>query len=388
MTTATPSAATLARLDRLIAFPTVSRDSNLDLIRWVDGQLQAIGARTRLVPSEDGRKANLFASIGPEDEPGVMLSGHSDVVPTEGQAWTSDPFRLLRRDGKLFGRGTADMKGFIAAAMTAMERVSGQTLSQPLHLAISYDEEVGCLGVRRLIDMMAALPVRPRFCIVGEPTLMQVVTAHKGKTALRIDCTGQECHSSMAPKGLNAIHMAADMLTGLRRLQDTVEREGARDAGYDVPWSTIHTGVFQGGTALNIVPNRCHLDMEIRHLPQDRVEPMVDQIRAEAEALERKLRPDFPGAAVAIRELSSYPALDTDEDAEVVGFVKGLTGGNSTGKISFGTEGGLFQRRLSIPTVVCGPGSIGEAHKPDEWIAESELAACEAMLATLVSRLR
>ncbi|CAO3448233.1 Uncharacterized deacetylase [Azospirillum argentinense] len=379
--------ATLDILERLVAFPTVSRDSNLDLILWAKERLEAAGAATRLVPSEDGRKANLFASVGPADRPGILLSGHTDVVPVDGQAWTCDPFRLTRRAGNLYGRGTADMKGFIAAAMALAERASGRTLSQPLHLALSYDEEVGCLGVRRLIDMMAALPVRPRFCIVGEPTLMQVVTAHKGKTALRIDCRGAECHSSLAPQGLNAIHMACDMLTGLRRLQEWVQTEGARDAGYDVPWTTIHAGVIQGGTALNIVPNQCRLDMEIRHLPQDPVDPLLDAVRAEAEAMEKRLRTAFPAAAVDITELSSYPALDTDEDAEVVSFVKALTGGNSLGKISFGTEGGLFQRRLSIPTVVCGPGSIGEAHKPDEFVAEDQLAACDRMLDALLARL-
>ncbi|QCO19348.1 acetylornithine deacetylase (plasmid) [Azospirillum brasilense] len=379
--------ATLDILERLVAFPTVSRNSNLDLILWVKERLEAAGATTRLVPSEDGRKANLFASVGPADRPGVLLSGHTDVVPVDGQAWTCDPFRLTRRAGNLYGRGTADMKGFIAAAMALAERASGRTLSQPLHLALSYDEEVGCLGVRRLIDMMAALPVRPRFCIVGEPTLMQVVTAHKGKTALRIDCRGAECHSSLAPQGLNAIHMACDMLSGLRRLQERVQAEGARDAGYDVPWTTIHAGVIQGGTALNIVPNQCRLDMEIRHLPQDPVDPLLDAVRAEADAMEKRLRTAFPAAAVDITELSSYPALDTDEDAEVVSFVKALTGGNSLGKISFGTEGGLFQRRLSIPTVVCGPGSIGEAHKPDEFVAEDQLAACDRMLDALLARL-
>ncbi|AWJ87959.1 acetylornithine deacetylase (plasmid) [Azospirillum sp. TSH58] len=383
----TAMGATLDILERLVAFPTVSRDSNLDLILWAKERLEAAGATTRLVPSEDGRKANLFASVGPADRPGILLSGHTDVVPVDGQAWTCDPFRLTRRAGNLYGRGTADMKGFIAAAMALAERASGRTLSQPLHLALSYDEEVGCLGVRRLIDMMAALPVRPRFCIVGEPTLMQVVTAHKGKTALRIDCRGAECHSSLAPQGLNAIHMACDMLTGLRRLQERVQTEGARDAGYDVPWTTIHAGVIQGGTALNIVPNQCRLDMEIRHLPQDPVDPLLDAVRAEADAMEKRLRTAFPAAAVDITELSSYPALDTDEDAEVVSFVKALTGGNSLGKISFGTEGGLFQRRLSIPTVVCGPGSIGEAHKPDEFVAEDQLAACDQMLDALLARL-
>lgn len=379
--------ATIDILDRLIAFNTVSRDSNLDLIRWVQERLDSAGAATRLVPSEDGRKANLFATLGPADRPGVLLSGHSDVVPVEGQAWSSDPFRLARRDGKLFGRGTADMKGFIAAAIALFDRAAGRPLSQPLHLALSYDEEVGCLGVRRLIEMMAALPVRPRFCIVGEPTGMQVVTAHKGKTALRAECHGVECHSSLAPLGLNAIHMASDLLTGLRRIQDRLRVDGARDIAYDVPWTTIHAGVIQGGEALNIVPNRCRLDFEIRHLPQDPVEPLLDGIQAEADAIVRRLRPDFPAAGLTIGELSSYPALDTDETAEVVTFVKSLTGGNSTGKISFGTEGGLFQRRLSMPTVVCGPGSIGEAHKPDEFVAEEQLAVCDRMLDALLARL-
>ncbi|PGH55602.1 acetylornithine deacetylase [Azospirillum palustre] len=384
--------ATIDILERLVAFNTVSRESNLDLIRWVQERLEAAGVATWLVPSDDGRKANLFATLGPADRPGVLLSGHSDVVPVEGQAWTSDPFRLTRRDGKLFGRGTADMKGFVAAALALFDRAAGQQatgrpLSQPLHLALSYDEEVGCLGVRRLIEMMAALPVRPRFCIVGEPTGMQVVTAHKGKTALRAECHGVECHSSLAPQGLNAIHMASDLLTGLRRIQNQLREDGAQDEAYDVPWTTIHAGVIQGGEALNIVPNRCRLDFEIRHLPQDPVGPLLDSIQAEADAIVRRLLPDFPAAGLTVAELSSYPALDTDSTAEVVAFVKALTGGNSTGKISFGTEGGLFQQRLSMPTVVCGPGSIGEAHKPDEFIAEDQLAACDRMLDALLARL-
>ncbi|MBP2300747.1 acetylornithine deacetylase [Azospirillum picis] len=380
--------ATIDILERLIAFRTVSRDSNLELIRWAQERLEAAGAVTRLVPSDDGRKANLFATLGPPQVPGVLLSGHSDVVPVEGQAWTSDPFRLTRRDGRLYGRGSADMKGFIASALALVERAAGRPLARPLHLALSYDEEVGCLGVRRLIEMMAALPVRPRFCIVGEPTMMQVVTAHKGKTALSVECHGVECHSSLAPQGLNAIHMAADLLTGLRRIQDRVRRDGVRDEGYAVPWTTVHAGVIHGGEALNIVPNRCRLDLEIRHLPQDPVEPLLEEVHAEAEAIVGRLRPDFPSGAMTISELSSYPALDTDTDAEVVAFVKGLTGGNSTGKVSFGTEGGLFQRSLSMPTVVCGPGSIGEAHKPDEFVAEDQLAACDRMLESLLETLR
>ncbi|PKU23863.1 acetylornithine deacetylase [Telmatospirillum siberiense] len=377
----------IAILRDLIAFPTVSRDGNLDLIAYAEKVLADCGAKILRVQSEDGCKANLHAVIGPEDRPGVMLSGHTDVVPVDGQTWSHDPFTLRAGDGRLFGRGTADMKGFIACVLALAGKTRDKSLKVPLVVALSYDEEVGCLGVRRLLDMMESMPVRPRFCIVGEPTSLQVISAHKGKTAARIECRGVEAHSSLPGNGLNAIHLACDMVGGLRRLQADILRDGHRDDGYEVPHTTVHVGRIQGGTALNIVPNLCWLDFEIRHLPQDDIDGLMAAVRTIAGQIRDDARKNFPQADVLLKPLSSYPPLDTPADAEVVAFVKSLTGGNSTGKISFGTEGGLYTRRLGVPTVVCGPGSIVQAHKPDEYIDESQLAACDAMMDRLLSRL-
>ncbi|WP_137391847.1 acetylornithine deacetylase [Rhodoligotrophos defluvii] len=378
---------TIEILDQLIGFPTVSRDSNLDLIRYIKGFLRQIGIEARVIHDETGSKANLYAVIGPADVPGVMLSGHTDVVPTEGQSWSSDPFRMVQRDGRLYGRGTADMKGFIACVLTMAEESVGRALRRPLHLAFSYDEEVGCIGVRRLIDHMAGSSTLPALCIVGEPTSMRTVIAHKGKVAGRISCTGHECHSSHAPSGLNAIYMASDMVAHLRALQDDIVAGGQHDAEFEVPFTTLHVGTIHGGTALNIVPRDCALDFEIRSLPGEDPQPLLDRIRDKAEQMSRTVQVRFPNSGVAVDITNEYPSLNTAPDDEAVATVTRLTGVNSLGKIAFGTEGGLFRQRLGIPTVVCGPGNIEQAHKPDEYVAAGQLAACTTMLRRLLDQL-
>ncbi|MFL5260118.1 MAG: acetylornithine deacetylase [Hyphomicrobiales bacterium] len=374
-------------LETLIAFPTVSRDSNLALIEYVRHELDALGIDSTVVPSEDGRKANLFATIGPEDEPGIVLSGHTDVVPVEGQAWTSDPFTLTPRDGRLYGRGSADMKGFIASCLSMVHLAVRRDLKAPIHLAFSYDEEVGCIGVRRLLAMLKGVKPRPRFCLVGEPTLMQAVTAHKGKISFRVTAHGLEAHSSLAPMGVNAIHMVIDLINEIRAIQADVAENGAADGDYDVPYTTLHVGKITGGEVINIVPNRASFDFEIRHLPQDDPETLMRRIREQATAIVAAVADRHRGAKIDFAPLVSYPALDTPVDSDAVNFVRSLTGGNSTGKITFGTEAGLFQQELGIPAVVCGPGSIAVAHKPDEYVAEDQLEACDAMLSRLVDRL-
>ncbi len=379
----------ITHLEKLISFNTVSRDSNLALIDHVSDLLKPLGFRIQLAPSEDGRKANLYASIGPEDVAGVVLSGHTDVVPVEGQAWSSDPFVMRRDKGLLYGRGTADMKGFIACCIAMAPRaaeLSGK-LSAPIHFAFSYDEEIGCVGVRRLIDMLEPVTPKPRCCIIGEPTLMQVVTAHKGKAGERVTCTGLEAHSSLAPTAINAVHLAIDLINEIRRLQAEIAETGTKDGDYDVAYTTLHAGNLHGGETLNIVPNLAKFEYEIRHLPADDPQALVARIHARADELVKQARTVFPGADISFAPGTAYPALDTAPDSEVVNYVKSLTGGNSTGKIAFGTEGGLFQTRLGIPTVVCGPGSIGVAHKPDEYIAETEMAACDRMLEKLLDDL-
>lgn len=374
-------------LERLLAFDTVSHRPNMALMDCVRGLLEAAGLQVTLVPDAGGGKANLYASTGPGAVGGVMLSGHTDVVPVEGQDWTVPPFALTEAGGRYYGRGAADMKGFVACAVEAMILTSKRNLKVPLHLALSYDEEIGCMGVRSLIDLLAAAPVKPRFCIVGEPTGMQVATGHKGKVALRATCRGREGHSALAPLALNALHLAGDFLSAVRRVQAEVAATGLRDGDYDVPYTTLHVGKMSGGVQVNIVPNLAVLDFEIRSLAGEDVAGLIRRLEAEAEATVAPLRGDFPEAAITVERLWDYPGLGTPSDAEVVRFVKGLTGANGTMKVAFGTEGGLFDARLGVPTVICGPGSMAQGHKPDEWVSIEQVERCRGMLAALVERL-
>ena len=374
-------------LARLIAFDTVSSNPNRALIDWVAGLLAGAGIASRLVADAGGGKANLYASVGPAGGGGVMLSGHTDVVPVEGQAWTRPPFALTEEGGRLYGRGTADMKGFVACAIRAMLLAAGRDLAVPLHLALSYDEEIGCMGVRSLIEVLEAAPDRPRFCIVGEPTGMQVATGHKGKVALRATCTGREGHSALAPMALNALHLAADFIGVIRAVQARIAAEGPFDGDYDVPYTTVHAGKMQGGVQVNIVPNRATVDFEIRSLAGVDVAALTEELRAGAEAIVAPLRAEFPEAAIEVERLWDYPGLGTPSDAAAVNFVKSLTGANGTIKVAFGTEGGLFDARLGVPTVICGPGSMAQGHKPDEFVSIEQMTRCEAMLAGLLDRL-
>jgi acetylornithine deacetylase len=377
---------TLELLDRLVGFPTVSRDSNLDLIEFVSEFLKERSADVRLFKSLDGRKANLFATVGPRDRAGVMLSGHTDVVPVEGQRWSSNPFELTARAGAFYGRGTADMKGFIACALAAADRAAKLTLRSPLHLALSYDEEIGCVGVRSLIQEMKTWASRPSLCIVGEPTMMQVAIGHKGKTALKVVCTGQAAHSSLAPRAVNAIHLASDLIQRVREMQAAIETSGAREAGYDIGYSTIHVGRIRGGTALNVVPDLCELEVEIRNISRDDPARLVDQMRSFAAEIERDARrPDQP-AGISIELTNEYPGLDTSDRSSVAGFVNALTDGQQNIRVAFGSEAGLFSG-LGIPTVLCGPGSIAQAHRADEYVAEDQLLRCGAMMDRLLQEL-
>ena len=374
-------------LARLIGFDTTSSKPNRALMDWVQDLLAGAGIAAQILPDASGAKANLFATIGPRDRPGVLLSGHTDVVPVDGQAWTRPPFLLTEAEGRYYGRGATDMKGFVACALSAALAAARRPLATPLHLALSHDEEVGCLGVASLIDLLAQAPFRPAMCIVGEPTGMQVATGHKGKIALRATCTGREGHSALAPMALNALHLGADFLGALRRLQDDVAQSGLRDGDYDVPYTTLHVGKMQGGVQVNIVPNSCTLDFEIRNLAGDDPQVLIDRLRIEADRITAPLKAAFPEAAITVERLWDYPGLGTPTSAPVVRFVKSLTGANGTMKVAFGTEGGLFSTRLGIPTVICGPGSMAQGHKPDEWVSLEQIARCEAMLAALLDRL-
>lgn len=379
---------TLEILEKLVAFDTVSSKPNMALMEWVRDLLADAGIAATLIPDASGAKANLFASVGPATAGGVMLSGHTDVVPVDGQDWTMPPFALTQANGRVYGRGTTDMKGFCASAIATMLRAAKMDLKTPLHLALSHDEEVGCLGVRSLIEMLAKAPVRPQMCIVGEPTGMAVATGHKGKIALRATCIGREGHSALAPLALNALHLAADFINLLRGVQEKVATSGPRDGDYDVPYTTIHAGVLRGGVQVNIVPNQAVIDFEIRSLAEDDPDTLIREITAGAEAIVAPFRADFPEAAIRVERLWDYPGLGTPSDARVVAFVKGLTGANGTIKVAYGTEGGLFSQRLGIPCVICGPGSMAQGHKPDEYISLEQLDRCDRMLDALLGHLQ
>jgi acetylornithine deacetylase len=372
-------------LERLVAFRTVSRNPNLDLIHWVREFLSSRGIDSRLYPDDTGGKANLYATIGPTDRGGILLSGHTDVVPVDGQRWSTDPFSLFERDGQLFGRGTADMKGFLACALRAADLARTRDLATPLHLAFSYDEETGCIGVRSLIEDMARWAHRPRLCIVGEPTMLRTALGHKGKSAFTATCKGRAAHSANPAQGINAIHLACDLIGTLRRQQELLVAATLRDPAYEVPYSTVHVGTIQGGTVLNIVPPRCELEFEIRNLPGENAAHIAENIRCQAEQL--CARYDDKDARIDLAVTNQYPGLETPEDSPVVALLSTLTGNRSTFKVGFGSEAGLFSGELGIPTAICGPGSIDQAHKPDEFISRDQLLRCDALMDALLQHL-
>ena len=381
-----PAPTSLDMIRRLVAFPTVSRDSNLALIDFVADYLSGFGIGCQLTFDDDRRKANLYATLGPRDRPGICLSGHTDVVPTDGQDWHSDPFQVTRKDGRLYGRGTCDMKGFLAAVLALVPEFLERRLETPVHLALSYDEEVGCIGVRRLIRALDDLPVRPKLCIVGEPTGMKPVIGHKGKLAMRCHVRGLECHSSLAPTGVNAVEYAAELIVFLRALAQSRQRNGPHDEAFDPPFTTIHTGTVQGGTALNIVPRDCRFEFEFRNLPADDPAMLMAEVTSYANnTLLPAMRETCPEAAIEFEQITSFPGLLIAETDPATELVKALSGANDTGKVSFGTEAGRFQA-ADIPAVVCGPGDIAQAHKPDEYVSVEQLVRCEAFLRRLIER--
>nr|WP_246329556.1 acetylornithine deacetylase [Chthonobacter rhizosphaerae] len=370
-------------LSRLVSFDTTSRLSNLPLVAWVEAYLAAHGVASERIPDPTGEKANLLATIGPADVPGFVLSGHTDVVPVDGQDWSTDPFVLTERDGRYYGRGACDMKGFLAVCVAAVPAMTRAELKRPIHLAFSYDEEVGCLGVRGMIDRLAARPAPPLACFVGEPTEMLPVIGHKAKRSLRATITGLSCHSSLAPHGVNAVEYAARLVVRIREIGRCLAA-GRSDPLYDVPVTTAHVGTIVGGTVLNIVPDRCEFTFEFRALPEEDVDALVSEVTAFArDELEPEMRAVAPSSGIAFELTSGFPGLSTAEDAEVTRLAKRLAGRNDHGKVAYGTEAGLFQA-AGIPTVVIGPASIGEAHKPDEFIAASQIEACERFVARVI----
>ncbi|MDH3914011.1 MAG: acetylornithine deacetylase [Rhodospirillales bacterium] len=377
---------TRATLERLIAFDTTSRNSNLELIHDVRDYLATHGVGCHLTHDDEGRKANLYATLGPTDRSGIALSGHTDVVPVDGQDWSGDPWTAVEKNGRLYGRGSCDMKGFIAVALAFVPRFLARGLETPIHLCLSYDEEVGCVGVHGLLDFLARQPVKPAACIIGEPTEMKVITAHKGKFSMRCRVRGLEAHSSLAPRGVNAIDAAARVIARLSEMAGRKAAEGPFDEAYDIPHTTVHTGLIQGGTQLNIVPGACAFEFEFRNLPADDPGALLAEVQAYAHGeVEPAMKAIDPETGFAWEPMACFPGLETPPDAEVVSLAKALSGGNVTGKVAFGTEAGLFHES-GIPSVVCGPGSIEQAHKPDEYVSLEQLALCERFMDRLLDR--
>ena len=375
-------------IEKLISFDTTSRESNLEIISFIQDYLNDLGVDSQLVHNEEGTKANLYATVGDASASGVMLSGHTDVVPIDGQEWDTDPFKVTRKGNRLYGRGTSDMKSFVAITLAQLPKFQARGLKTPIHLAFSYDEEVGCIGVRRLIEIIKDMPVKPAMCIVGEPTSMQVITGHKGKRSYRVHVRGLEAHSSLAPHGVNAIEYASRLIAFLSDLAARIADKGPHDELYDVPHTTVHTGTIQGGTQLNIVPKDCVFEYEFRYVDQQDPQALEDKIRAFArDELTPQMHAISSDTGINIELVNDMPGLEMDVDAEVVTFVKALAERNDHAKVAFGTEAGLFHQRANIPTVVCGPGSIDQAHKPNEFIEIEQIDACEAFLDRLMDRI-
>ena len=373
-------------LQTLIGFDSTSFKSNLNLIKFIENYLNQYEIKSELVYDDTKNKANLFATIGPNSTGGIVLSGHTDVVPVGNQKWDTDPFQLIEKNQKLYGRGASDMKSFIALVLSRVPKIIEKKLSKPIHLAFSYDEEIGCVGVHGLLDLIEKKTIKPEFCIIGEPTSMEVVIGHKGKHAYSVKVDGLSCHSGQAPFGVNAINYASKLITYIDELNKEKSINGPFDQDYEVPYTTLHTGLINGGTILNIVPDLCEFEFEIRNLVIDDPIELVNKIK---DYTNQKLINDMNKVSsktgIHFNEKVNYPALDISADIEQVKKIKELLNNQKHKKVVYGTEGGLFKNRLDIPTIVCGPGSIDQAHKPNEYISIEQIKKCGNFLDNLIS---
>ena len=390
MPAATPETITaraLAHLERLVAFDTTSRGSNLALVEYVEAELSALGVGSTRVPNADGAKASLHATLGPAVEGGVVLSGHTDVVPVDGQPWTSDPFALTRRGDRLFGRGACDMKGFLALALAAAPEVLAARGARPVHLAFSYDEEVGCLGAPDLIaDMVRRLP-RPAVVVVGEPTDMEAVSGHKGVAVFEVTVRGREAHSSLPGQGASAIMAALPLLRSLEALAARLEREADPGSPFHPPYATLTVGLIRGGTASNILARECAFAFDLRTPPGLDPLAVLAPVFAEAEALDVALKRRAPEAGVTVRRRSMTPALAPERDGAAEALARRLAGDNGPARaVSYAAEAGQFQQ-AGFSTVICGPGSIEQAHQADEYVELSQMQRGAAFMARLAESL-
>ena len=374
----------IQNLATLIGFETTSAKSNLAMIDFIASSLKDKGFRTQKIKSSDPDKVGLYAEIGPQGE-GILLSAHTDTVPTEGQTWTSSPFSLRRDGERLYGRGTTDMKAYIACMLEAASLAAKSSLKQPLKLVLSYDEEIGCVGIKEMRPSLTKIIGKPRLCIVGEPTMMQLALGHKGKRALTAKCIGESGHSALAPRFVNALHLASDFISEIRKLQDWYAKNGAQDEAYDIPYTSFHVGKLNGGVALNMIPEEAELLLEYRHLPQDDPDTITGQIKDIGKTIASTY--GAPAADIQIETYNDYPGLEASVKDKGVKLATTLAETEKTIKVGFGTEAGYFAA-MGIPTVVCGPGSMAEqGHKPDEYITTAQLGACSKMMERIVAKL-
>ena len=381
-----PDPRSLDALRTLIGFDTTSRNSNLACIDWARAHMEAHGARTRMDWNADRTKANMLATFG-EGPGGIVLSGHVDVVPVDGQAWTSDPFTATERDGRIYGRGACDMKGYDAVILGHVPDYAAKALREPIHVALTYDEEVGCLGIPHLIRAMGEWGVHPSGCIVGEPTSMRLVSAHKGGRVYRCRVTGKAAHSSLTHTAVNAIEYAAAIIA---RIQDIGARErdsGPRAEGFDVPFTTISTNLFQGGNGPNIVPALAEFLFDYRYIPGYDPDAIITELTALAAELNPRMRAIEPTAGIEFIRVNAIPALAPNPEAAVYRLAQALLPDTTVEKVAYGTEASFFQD-YGVPSIVCGPGSIEQAHKADEYVPLDQLALCDRFIAGVVEHLR
>lgn len=369
---------------KLVAFETVSRNSNMALIEFVRDYLDGYGIASHLIYDDSGHKANLYATVGPPVADGIVLSGHTDVVPVDGQPWETDPFAVVERDGKLYGRGTSDMKSFCATALSLVPDM--KKLKKPIHFAFSYDEEVGCQGAPRMIkDLMTHVP-RPRGVVVGEPTNLQVVASHKGIAALKTTVTGHEAHSSQTHRGVSAVMIAARLVTFLEQLAQGRKQEGPFIEGFEPDFTTVHVGTIHGGTAVNIISRHCEFMWDIRSLPGDDPQEIIQHFLTYCRDLEPEMKVISSQTGIRTDVIANAPALVDQPDNDIAQLVRTLTGEQATYKVPYATEGGLFQE-AGLPVVICGPGSIDQAHKPNEFITLQQVEAGTAFINRLIAQL-
>lgn len=373
-------------LSKLVSFNTESQRSNLDLIHFCRDYLTGLGVESHLAPSPEGDKANLYATIGPRTEGGVVLSGHTDVVPVAGQAWTSDPWTLTERDGKLYGRGACDMKGFDAIALALVPEMLAAPLKRPIHIALSYDEEVGCRGARVLIQKMVEDGMAPSAVIVGEPSMMKVVTGHKGGLRMRTAVRGHAVHSSRIDIGVSAVMVAGELIHWHNETMARNKAQASASNGFEPPYSTLHVGVVEGGTAVNIAAEHCSFTHEVRCIPGERQEDYVALYRAKLAEIEPIMKAIAPATGIDFEVTSDTPAMGPETDGAAEALCRRLTGDNGRHVVAYGTEGGLFQR-AGWSTVVCGPGDIAQAHQPDEFLSVAQLEVGTAFVRSLIADL-